>query len=469
MRRLPLPAPTVRLRLTALYGGVFLITGALLLTLGYLLVRHNLDAHPNFAAVRAQLRKLGFLPPGGGRPFGRFRFLPGSPEVSVAAAARAQLRAAALHRLLIEYVAAFVAMTVVSVGTGWLLAGQALRPLRHIIATARRVSAENLGERIGLRGPQDELRELADTFDTMLARLEATFTSQRHFIASASHELRTPLAIMRAEIDVALADPDARREELRRMAETVRETIDRCERLIEGLLTLARSEAATGREDTVDLAALAADCITDLHARAGEARVQVRDELAPALARGEPALLERMIANLIDNGIRHNHPSGFLEVRTRQDVAGAQLEVRNSGPQISREDVQRLTEPFQRLARGQEGFGLGLSIVASVVRAHHGKLAVLPCPGGGLQVRLCLPAAPAVAAGNLPPAPSVPPHASVAPTPSDAPVTPVPPDALVAPAPPDALVAPAPLDTPVAPAPPDAVRASEGSSALTPS
>ena len=156
-----------------------------------------------------------------------------------------------------EYVLALGVMTMVSVAAGWLLAGRALRPLRDITATARRVSGENLGERIDLVGPADELKELADTFDGMLARLDAAFGSQRHFVANASHELRTPLAIMRTEVDVALADPGASARELRAMGEAVRETIDRCERLIESLLVLARSEAATGREDTVDLAALA--------------------------------------------------------------------------------------------------------------------------------------------------------------------------------------------------------------------
>ena len=161
-------------------------------------------------------------------------------------------------------------------GAGWLLAGRALRPLRDITATARRVSGENLGERIGLIGPDDELKELADTFDGMLGRLDGAFESQRHFVANASHELRTPLAIMRTEVDVALADPDASTDELRRMGEAVRETIDRCERLIESLLMLARSEAATGREEPVDLAALAGDCITDLMARSQDAERQRR-------------------------------------------------------------------------------------------------------------------------------------------------------------------------------------------------
>ena len=209
------------------------------------------------------------------------------------------------------------AMTMVSVAAGWLLAGRALRPLRDITATARRVSGENLGERISLKGPADELKQLADTFDGMLGRLDGAFASQRHFVANASHELRTPLAIMRTEVDVSLADPDASVEELRRMGEAVRETVDRCERLIEGLLMLARSEAATGREEPADLSALAADCVTDLRARAREADVEVRDDLEPAWTRGEPALLERMIANLVDNGIRHNQPGGFLRVSTR--------------------------------------------------------------------------------------------------------------------------------------------------------
>ncbi len=184
-------------------------------------------------------------------------------------ALRRQLRADALHRLLVEYLLALGGMTMVSVAAGWLLAGRALRPLRHITATARRVSGENLGERIGLTGPADELKELADTFDGMLGRLDGAFASQRHFVANASHELRTPLAIMRTEVDVALGDPDAPASELRAMGEALRETIDRCERLIDGLLFLARSEAAAGREEPVDMAALAGDCITDLHAHGG--------------------------------------------------------------------------------------------------------------------------------------------------------------------------------------------------------
>jgi len=385
-----LPAPTIRLRMTALYGLVFLVTGAVLLTIGYELVRHNLNAPQDY---RNELRKLGLTPPFFGRPPA---FGPGTTGIRIADAVRAQLRADALRRLLVEYAVALGAMTIVSVVAGWLLAGRALRPLRKITATARRVSGENLGERIALEGPKDELKELADTFDGMLGRLDAAFASQRHFVANASHELRTPLAIMRTEVDVSLADPDAPTDELRRMGDAVRETVDRCERLIEGLLMLARSEAATGREEPADLAALAADCITDLRARAEEAHVRVRDDLEPAWTRGDPALLERMIANLIDNGIRHNEQDGYLRVSTRTEGSHVHLTVANSGAIIDPDAAATLTEPFRRLDRGVGGFGLGLSIVSSVVDAHGGTLELEAPRTGGLEIHVVLPALPRI-------------------------------------------------------------------------
>jgi signal transduction histidine kinase len=398
------PAPTIRLRLTVLYGLVFLLTGAVLLTIGYLLVRHNL-AQPNF---RAQLQKAGLVPPPNAPFFGRFSFNPGSPEASVAAAVRNQLRAQALHRLLVECLSALGVMTMISVGAGWLLAGRALRPLREITATARRVSSENLGERIDLVGPADELKELADTFDGMLGRLDDAFASQRHFVASASHELRTPLAIMRTEVDVALADPDARADELRGMGEVVRETVDQCERLIEGLLMLARSEAAAGTEEQVDLAALAADCITDLRAYVHRGEVIVTAELAPAPTRGQSSLLERMVANLIDNGLRYNEPGGYLVVRTATEGEHVRLQVRNGGAVINPAELATLTEPFRRLDRTRAGFGLGLSIVRSVCEAHGGALSLSAPEGGGLTVTVILPAGAAQSETNVAVARSVP-------------------------------------------------------------
>ncbi len=372
--RLPAPRPTIRLRLTVIYGLVFLVTGGVLLTIGYLLVRSNIRGPHIFR---------GFIQP------------PHESATGLAGALRAyreQLQAAALHRLLVEYLLALGVMTMVAVGTGWLLAGRALRPLREITSTARRVSGENLRERIALSGPADELKELADTFDGMLARLDGAFASQRHFVANASHELRTPLAIMRTELDVTLADPDASAGELRGMGDALRETIDRCERLIESLLMLARSEAGAGPAEPVDLASLAADCITDLRARAADAEVRIVPGLAPAWTPGEPALLERLITNLIDNGIQHNERGGFLEVSTTTRSGQVELRVANGGARIDPLEAQSLTEPFQRLGREHSGFGLGLSIVRSVVDVHRGKLELQAPSTGGLIVRVELPA-----------------------------------------------------------------------------
>jgi signal transduction histidine kinase len=378
------PAPTIRLKLTVTYGVVFLVTGAVLLTIGYVLVRHNLEARADF---RTALRELGVpaanLPPA--RPRSQF-------DQSLIAAVHAQLRHDALHRLVVDYLLALAVMTAASVGAGWWLAGRALSPLRKITATARRVSGENLGERIALIGPADELKQLADTFDGMLERLDSAFNSQRNFVANASHELRTPLAIMRTEVDVALADERASAEELRAMGEAVRETVDRCERLIESLLVLARSEALTGRDEPVDLAALAADCVTDLRARAEEAQITVRTALRPAWVRGEPRLLERMIANLVDNGIRHNERGGRLEIETFASRRSVGVRVSNGGAVIAPADAATLMEPFRRVDRSAGGFGLGLSIVRSVAHAHGGAADAAAPPGGGLSVAVLLPA-----------------------------------------------------------------------------
>jgi signal transduction histidine kinase len=378
------PPRTIRLRLTALYTSVYLISGAVLLTIGYLLVRSNLHSHHN---LRAALERHGLHPIVGGA----LGFPAGSPQARLVHVVEQQIVSGALHRLLLEYIAALLAMTAISVVCGWLLAGRALAPLREITATARRVSGENLGERIALSGPADELRELADTFDGMLARLDGAFASQRHFVANASHELRTPLAILRTEVDVALADPDASTADLRAMGEAVLETVDRCERLIASLLLLARSQATTGHEERVDVAALVGDCVTDLQARAQEAQIQIRSDLQPAWADTDPGLLERLIANLLDNGIHHNEPGGVLSVRTEVHEGGLRLVVANGGPRIDPGDVQELTEPFRRLKRSGAGFGLGLSIVRSVAEAHGGTLTLSAPSSGGLMAQVDLP------------------------------------------------------------------------------
>ncbi|MGO9954845.1 MAG: sensor histidine kinase [Solirubrobacteraceae bacterium] len=383
-RRFRAPAPTVRLRLTALYGSVLLVTGAVMLTIGYVLVRDNLRP---YHSLRVELERLGIHP-----VRGEFGFLPGSATAKLIHTVEDQILRGALHRLLIEYVAALIAITAISVVMGWLLAGRALAPLRKITATARRVSGENLGERIALSGPADELKELADTFDGMLGRLDAAFASQRHFVASASHELRTPLAIMRTEVDVALGDADAGVEDLREMGEAVRETVDRCEQLIASLLVLARSEVATGHEQPVDVAALVGDCVTDLQARAQEADVRIQVDLRPAWCKGDPSLLERLVANLLDNGIHHNVRGGYLRAATSVRDDHIVLVVRNGGSRLDPECVAELTEPFRRLDRSVPGFGLGLSIVQSVAQAHGGSATLTAPERGGLEVRVELPA-----------------------------------------------------------------------------
>ncbi len=380
-----LPARTIRLRLTAMYAAVFLVCGAALLTIGYLLVRHNIDGHHQFHAA---LARLGLHPV----PGTKFDFPAGSADARLIGVVEHQLVDQALHTLLLQYVITLVAMTFVSSLIGWLLAGRALAPLRKITAAARRVSGENLGERIALQGPADELKELADTFDGMLSRLDGAFAGQRHFVASASHELRTPLAIMRTEVDVALADPDAGVDELRSMGEALRDMVDRCERLIASLLLLARSEAAVTRDEPVDLAELAGDCITDLRARARDAEVTIDARLEAASTRGDSSLLERLIFNVVDNGIRHNVTGGRLTVSTSVRDHRAVLEVANGGQPIDPEQAATLAEPFRRLSRSVDGFGLGLSIARSVAEAHGGSLRLQAPESGGLRVLVTLPA-----------------------------------------------------------------------------
>jgi signal transduction histidine kinase len=379
-----MPRPTIRLRLTVLYGVMFLVTGAVLLTIGYALVRHNVGG--------VRFRDRIPLPPGV-QPPDVFRNPVSSQLRAYFRDIHNQLVTAALHRLLAEYVLALGLMTLISAVSGWMLAGRVLRPLRDITGAARRVSSANLGERIALKGPGDELQELADTFDGMLGRLDHAFASQRHFVANASHELRTPLAIMRTEIDVALADPDANTADLRAMGEAVRDTVDRCERLIEGLLVLARSEAAIKREEVVDLHQLAGDCITDLRGRAEDADIELRLDLRPAWTHGDGRLIERLVTNLLDNAIRHNIRGGWLEIGTRPAGDAAELRVANSGAMIAPDELVSLTEPFRRLDRSYDGFGLGLSIVRSVAEAHGGSVVLSAPATGGLVVVVRLPTA----------------------------------------------------------------------------
>ena len=381
--RRAVPTRTIRLRLTALYGSVFLASSAALLTLTYFVVRHTLHTrHPS----RMALEHLGL------HTFYEYGFRPGTRNARLLHGLTQSINNQALQRLLAEYVISLFVITAVAALVGWWLAGRALRPLRRITAAARRVSGENLGERIDLQGPDDELKELATTFDGMLERLDGAFASQRHFVANASHELRTPLAIMRTEIDVALEDPRASPAELRRMGETVRDSVDRCEELIASLLVLARSEGSAGHEEPIDLAALAGDCVTDLRGQAALAEVQIDSALAPAWVDGDPRLLDRLLANLLDNGIRHNVAGGRLLIATETRGEHACVRVINGGARIDPEVVDELMSPFRRLSRAAGGFGLGLSIVRSIAAAHRGVARLRAPADGGLEVVVELPA-----------------------------------------------------------------------------
>ena len=424
--------PTVRLKLTLSYGGLFLLAGALLLTVNYALVRRSLGPAPDVgltfvASAQAPAGAAGpgvFAGPGAGAVrvligdrgdvVGTVTSAPGLvaggilPEPvtpdgrkvsDVLQEVTDSYRSKTLHELVVKSLQALGLMAVLSVGFGWAISGRVLAPLHRMTATARKLSEENLHERIALDGPDDELKELADTFDAMLARLEAAFESQKRFVANASHELRTPLSIMRTEVDVALANPDASREELRRMGEVVRRATVRSDALIDGLLLLARSDRGPSAMDRVDLAALAEEALAQSAAEAAAAGVETQGQFDAAPTSGDAALLGRLAGNLIENAIRHNEPGGRLEVVTGPAPDGdeVRLAVANSGPVIDAAEVDGLFEPFRRLGAdrvagsGARGAGLGLSIVRSVVVAHGGRIAARPQPGGGLVVEVFLP------------------------------------------------------------------------------
>jgi signal transduction histidine kinase len=285
---------------------------------------------------------------------------------------------------------------VVSLAIGWLLAGRMLRPVHEITTVARRLSASTLDERIGLEGPNDELKELADTFDAMLDRLAAAFAAQKEFVDNASHELRTPLTIMRTEVDVTLDDPDASPDDLRRMAATLREATARSEGIIDRLLTLARSEELTERE-TLDLSEIVTEVLADSGAAAGLRDLSFDLSLEPAPVVGDTALLDRLVANLIDNALRYAPEGGAISVRTAATGATATLEVANGGDHIPAEDLARLFERFYRRdasrARALGGSGLGLAIVAAVAGAHGGEVRAQSPADGGLVITVALPVA----------------------------------------------------------------------------
>ncbi len=279
-------------------------------------------------------------------------------------------------------------------GLGWYISGRLLRPVREITATARRASEQHLGERLALAGPRDELRELADTFDDMLERLDAAFATQRRFVANASHELRTPLTVMRTAIDVTLAKPSPTARQLTDTAVRVRRSIDKAESMIEALLTIAVSDQGKLSTEFTDLATLAEDAIDAAAPDIERLQLHVDAQLDPAGITGDPQLLERMISNLVGNAVRHNEPDGWIRLRTGTSDAAVRFEIANSGPFIPDDAVPSMFEPFRRMeartgARG--GVGLGLSIARSVAAAHHATVTASSQPAGGLDISVLIP------------------------------------------------------------------------------
>jgi signal transduction histidine kinase len=390
----------VRLRLTLVYSGLFLAAGAALLAVTYGLVAQSLSTTPPPAAgsqasqyvdQALQACKSENLDP---VAMAKCENVAEQSLNGVSKASEEFQRSRTLAHLLDYSLAALAAIVVTSAWLGWIVAGRALRPVHAITAAARRASEENLGERIALAGPDDELKELADTFDAMLGRLDAAFASQRRFVANASHELRTPLTVMRTAIDVTLAKPSRTPAQLETMAVEVRHAADRAEALIEALLTLARSDRGTEPREPLDVAVLAEDAL-DAAAPAIRAHpVTVQAVLEPAPAVGDPVLVERLVTNLIDNAVRHNVPDGWVQVATGTRAGMAFIDVANGGPLIPPELVPSLFEPFRRLsdrAGSGDGMGLGLSIVQSVALAHRGHATARPRPAGGLEITVSLP------------------------------------------------------------------------------
>ena len=372
--------PTLRLRLTLLNGVLLVGAGAILVLLAWLLVRDALrptdELLPGTTVVLSDGRSLD------------------------AGQWQRQLVDAASQELLVKGLLALVAISMVGVAGAYLVAGRALRPLHQVTATARRLGEATLDERIGWSGADDEVAELAETFDAMLDRISGAFETQKRFVANASHELRTPLAVMRTEIDVTLSDDDADLAEYRRMAGVVRDASERANGLVDALLVLARSEAQTGRRlarrAESDLAIGTANALSAVSREVERIGLKVHTSLRPAPVIGDPGLLDRLAGNLVENAVRYNHLHGRIWVRTGTDGERSWLVVGNTGFEVAPADVPGLFEPFRRGGQertGARGSGLGLSIVRAVSDAHGGTVKAVAQPGGGLEVTVTLPSA----------------------------------------------------------------------------
>jgi len=379
--------PTLRIRMALLYGALVLLVGAALLLTSYLLLDRALSVSP-----LSQIPGNAIVTDANGKQW----------ELNPAEV-QDQIRQDALQYLVTNGLLYFGVIVLIGSVGGYMLARQALRPVARITATARELSTNTLNERIALGGPDDELRELADTFDAMLGRLDSAFSSQKRFVANASHEMRTPLAVIQTELDVTLSDPNASSEDLRQMADVVRDATNRAQRLVDALLALARLQARQGQElevsEPVELGSLIPNAVAAAEAEAAGRGITIIADGTPAPTVGDPRLLERVIGNLVENAVRYNVPGGSVRITTAylngDRPPEARIEVVNTGALVKPDDVANLFEPFRRgaVARtGSRGAGLGLSIVQAIVDAHHGSIQATAQKEGGLRVIISLPA-----------------------------------------------------------------------------
>ena len=417
--RLRHPQTTVRWRLTLLYGGMFLVCGVALLAVTYVLVSDQITG-----GVGIELNGGGGggqgPPSGGGTnpkphptiplprpaltlpnvPAAIRRIMNSSTGREFLRRVETQQQVSELNQLEIESGVALAIMVVIAAGLGWVIAGRVLQPLRTITTATQRISEQNLHERLAIGGPPDELRQLADTIDGLLARLEAAFEAQRRFVANASHELRTPLTTMRTALDVAIAKPQlASQPQVRALDASLREDLDQADRLLESFLALARAQhRALGEETSVSLAQIVNDALAGRGELIAAKQIELHRTVAPASVAGSQTLLARMVDNVIDNAVEHNQPGGLVTVSCETDRGTARLVIESAGPLLDQAAVAQLTEPFKRLGAertgSQNGHGLGLSIVAAIAAAHGGELRLHAREQGGLGAEITLPAAP---------------------------------------------------------------------------
>jgi signal transduction histidine kinase len=389
--KLHLPGRTVRVRLTFVYGGLFLVSGAALLAVTYVLFERATRVGSASIEIPDGKPPVGHSVP----PLPSRSSAPKVVSIGPKALGEELKRSSDLHQLLVNSVIALAIIAVVALLLGWFFAGRMLRPVRTMTATARRISASNLHERLDLRGPNDELKELGDTFDELLGRLQRSSDSQRQFVANVSHELRSPLTRLRLQADIAATDRDATVESLQSGYQAVIAATQEQEELIAALLSLAKGQRDIDHKETVDLAAIAHDALHAQRQQVQQREVHIDPDIKPATVDGDPRLIEELIQNLIDNAILHNTTGGNVHLITATEDGHGVFAISNDGPLIPPTELERLFRPFERLEPGRlhhkTGHGLGLSIVDAIATAHGATLTARSRPEGGLSIEITFP------------------------------------------------------------------------------